>query len=179
MVDFNPDRKVRQSPNEDAEAVRLAMSPHRSSRGFVALGYSRSDVLCPRPNQAVIGAPLEDVRGPPGDSAHCENRREEIDGNPAARGRWLPSKSRHWHSGSSLLFDQRLDALRELEPNRLPGPLTKIAGHLTQVRGARILRVIHAVAKAWNFSFLASLPLMMPSTSLDRAVRPDVRGACA
>ena len=154
----------------DPDAIRV---PIDASSGDVALRILRADVLGPRPNQPVVRVLLEDVRGPAGDAAHRENRREQVDRDPerVVGGRRVEIDVR-----VELLFrlDQRLDALRHLEPDRLAGALAEIARHLAQVRRARILGVVDAVTEAGNLFLPRQLGADDFFGLLDRRVGADL-----
>ena len=115
----------------------------------VALRVLRPDVLGARADQAVVRVLLEDVRRPARDAADREDRREQVDRDAerVVGGRRVEVDVR---VQLLLRLDQRLDALRHLEPVRLAGALAEIARHLPQVRRARILGVVDAVAEAGN-----------------------------
>src|SRR5262249_42314185 len=116
-------------------------------KGNVALRIRGADVLRPRTNQAVVRVLLQHVRRPARDAAHRENRGEQVDADAE---RVISRRRIEVDVRVQLLFglDEALDPLRHLEPDRLAGALAEIARHLAQVRRARILGVIHAVAEA-------------------------------
>ena len=70
---------------------------------------------------------------------------------------WRPNRSRR--SGFSFFsaFDERLDALRHLEPRRAARALAEIARHLAQVRRARIFGRIDTVSEPWNLLLAGEL----------------------
>src|SRR3954468_377426 len=114
--------------------------------GDISLRVRRSDVLGAGPNQPVVRVLLEHVRRPAGDAADGENGGEQVDRDAERvirRGRIeIDVRIQVLFS-----FDERLDALRHLEPDGLPRALTEIAGHPAQVRGAGIFGVIDTMSE--------------------------------
>src|SRR4029453_9466742 len=107
------------------------------------LRIRRPDVVRTRPDQPVVGVLLEDVRRPSGDAAHREDRRVEINRNPerVERRRGVEVDVR---IELLLARDDRLDALRELEPLRLPRFFAELLRESAQVCRPRILGAVHA-----------------------------------
>src|SRR5436190_14915628 len=105
----------------------------------------RTDVVGARADQPVVGVLLEAVRGPARDAADGKNRREQIDRDAQ---RVVRRRRVEVDVGIQLLLagDQLLDAARHLEPRRVPGALAEVLRHLAQVRRARVLGTIDAVA---------------------------------
>ena len=135
------------------EKLRMCAGIHSAFSAIRAATYAlrvfRTDVFRARPDQAIVGVLLEHVRRPAGNAAHGEDRREEIDRNAerVIGGRRVEVDVR---VELLLALHQRFDALRHLEPVRLARPLAELARHLAQMRGPRILGVIHAMAEAGN-----------------------------
>ena len=121
----------------------------------------------------LFGVLLEHVRGPARDAADGEDRREEIDRDAE---RVIGGRRVEIDVRIQLLLglDQRLDPLRHLEPLRLAGALPEIARHLPQVRRARILGVVHAVAEAGDLLLARQLGADDLFGLLERRVRADL-----
>src|SRR5262249_12161576 len=96
---------------------------------LIPLRILRADVLGPRPDQPIVRVLLEHVRRPARDAADGEDRREQIDVDPEGviRRRRVEVDVR---VQVLLALHQRLDALRHVEPDGLPGALAEIARHL-------------------------------------------------
>src|SRR5260221_6778568 len=84
------------------------------------LRIRRPDVVGPRTNEPVVRVLLEAVRGPAGDAADGEDRREEIDRDAerVVRGRRVEV---HVRVKLFLAPDERLHAARQVAPARVAG----------------------------------------------------------
>ena len=127
---------------------RNASGEYRLRARHTAAGI-RADVVGARTDQPVVRVLLEHVRRPARDAADRENRREQIDRDAerVVRRRRVEVDVR---VQLLLGLDQRLDALRHLEPPGVAGALAELLRHLAQVRRPRILGVVDAVAEAGN-----------------------------
>src|SRR5882672_10105120 len=108
---------------------------------------ARADVVAARPDQSVVVELLDDVRRPARDAAGGDHRREEIDGDPQR----VEERRRvevDVRDEFLRLVDARVELHRHLVPLELAGLAACLLGHPLEDRGARVARLVDAVAHA-------------------------------
>src|SRR5688572_24787636 len=130
----------RRAPSADRRGSALLERQHR-------LRVLWTDVVGPRPDEAIVRVLFEAVRRPAGDAAHREDWREQIDRNAE---RVVDRRRIEVDVRVELLLrlDERFDALRHLEPACVSRLRSELLGHAAQVRGARVLRRVYAMAES-------------------------------
>ena len=138
----------------------------------VALRILGADVVGARADQPVVRVLLQHVRRPARDAADGEDRREQIDRRCRARGTSTPNRSRR--SAFSFFSALTSASIRCDISNQIgwPARWPRSLRHLPQVRRARILGVVDAVAEAGNL-------LLARELRADRPPRPSRAGASA
>src|SRR3989475_866401 len=108
---------------------------------------ARADVVAARPDQSVVVVLLDDVRRPARDAAGGDHRREESDGDPPR-----VEERRRVEGDVREEFFRPVDARVELHDHLVPLELAGLAacllGHPLEDRGARVARLVDAVAHA-------------------------------
>src|SRR5712692_7559361 len=108
---------------------------------------ARADVVPARPDQSVVVVLLDDVRRPARDAAGGDHRREEIDGDPQR----VEERRRvevDVRDEFLRLVDARVELHRYLVPLELAGLAACLLGNPLEDRGARVARLVAAVAHA-------------------------------
>src|SRR5262245_42034452 len=130
---MSPTANARSTPTSSATMRGLSLFERDE-----ALRVRRPRIVGARTDQTVVRVLLEDVRGPAGDAAHREDRRVEID-RDAERVVGGCRVEVDVRIQLLLAFDERLDALRHIEPCGVAAALAQLARHLPQMRGAWVL----------------------------------------
>src|SRR6059036_3024509 len=137
----------------------------------------RPDVVAARPDESVVVVLLDDVRRPARDAAGGDHRREEVDGD-SERVEERRRVEVDVRDELLRLVDARVELHRHLVPLELAGLAARVLGHPLEDRGARVARLVDAVAHAHEPALLGDRLLgegVNPGDLTDLHQRPHDR----